>query len=119
MEITFIKDGDGIQLSRNNVSFQIWTKHSQSCCERVYAEWKAFEIENVWFWYNEKLSIEMITNNIELVEGVGFRLFKQFIPCYNIQNGYYGDDLTLCIKNLQTNGLKEIDIRKCSFEDII
>lgn len=66
--------------------------HEQDCCEHVYADWSQLEDTDVKSHdFNEQISIEK-------VEGSGFRIEGYFIPCYNEQNGYYGSDLSLEIK---------------------
>lgn len=69
--------------------------HDQDCCEEVYADWSQLEdqvgIEDAEFGLEPE---------VETVEGSGFRLKDLsgttfFVPCYNIQNGYYSDELSL------------------------
>lgn len=91
---------------------QIHDYHDQDCCENVYADWGMLE-------YHIKQLVGLSVEKLEIksVKEMGFLLcfqydydeyIKIFIPCYNEQNGYYGDDLELRINN---NGqIKTIDI---------
>lgn len=66
--------------------------HCQDCCETVYADWDA--LEDTTFDPNE-ITIE--TLEIDTNPDEGFRINGYFVPCYNIQNGYYSSDLQLII----------------------
>lgn len=103
--------------------------HCQSCCEDVYADWQNMQVltklgmnsvNSDIFDFSEYLLIDPTT--IKLEQGVGFSLIdknglKLFVSCYNIQNGYYGDDLKLIYKD--KNGIQvELDIKECCKEEI-
>jgi len=84
-----------IEINEDGIKFDDGTtiidEHRQDCCEHVYADWK--QLKDTGFLGKE---IEEI--KIEGVEDLGFRINQYFVPCYNEQNGYYGDDLILIIK---------------------
>jgi len=87
--------------------------HESSCCEHVYADFKNLRdqvgIMNAQFAND-------LEKEIELVKDSGFRLRDCFVPCYDIQNGYYSGNLTLIIK--YPKGKKvEIDIGSCTKQD--
>ena len=95
-----------IKINENSLEFDNGTiiedQHNQDCCEHVYADWRQLEDTDI-------LSKEIGKIKIEGVKDSGFRLNGYFIPCYNSQNGYYGDDLALIITH--PDGKKEnIDI---------
>ncbi len=66
------------------------TYHPQDCCEKVYAAVE--EIDDLAYEYEFE---EPLT--FEKVEGFGFRFGNPgqmvSVPCYDIQSGYYNDDL--------------------------
>ncbi len=76
--------------------------HDQDCCEHVYADWKQIDDD-----FKDK---ELDEIKIEGVKNSGFRLNGYFVPCYNEQNGYYGDDLRLEITYPDNRAKKVIDI---------
>lgn len=80
---------------------QITDYHNQECCESVYADWK--QIEELF------RNSEFDDIKIEGVKGSGFRLNGFFVPCYNIQTGYYDSDLKLVIEKIDGTK-KEVDI---------
>lgn len=87
----------------DNTTIKISYSHNQECCENVYADFEYID------YYRANIvnkSFKEIV--IKSVEGMGFLIClyenwdkgeKIFIPCYNEQNGYYGDNLTLNIEN--------------------
>lgn len=64
--------------------------HVQDCCESVYADFSNLDsdIKNYDF---KEIKIKPVKNGFKF--GDSRRMF--FVPCYNEQNGYYGDDLTI------------------------
>ena len=72
---------------------QIRGYHFQDCCEDVYANFEYLNDETEL----EDYDFEAI--EFENVPRAGFRFGdsrrKFFVPCYNIQNGYYSDELTI------------------------
>ena len=86
-------------------------EHDQDCCERVYADFEYLqiipEIKDVEF----SPPAETLTELIRVVDDLGFLLMgekcryadgsrrKYLVPCYNEQNGYYSDNLTLIYRN--------------------
>ena len=89
--------------------------HEQYCCEHVYADFSALE-DTTFFdeLKGKNLTAKEVANNIELVEGKGFRIFGYFVPCYNVQNGYYSGDLTLIITEEYGKYRIEIDLTDCT-----
>lgn len=100
--------------------------HSQDCCEHVYADWNGVEYQSVIPLPSSKVDISQVEfeenlfeKSIEKVDGVGFRLIgnlngmpvKIMVPCYDHQNGYYSNNLSL-----QYNG-EELDITECSLAE--
>lgn len=88
--------------------------HERDCCESVYAEWEAISD------YSRIIGKKYESLTIKGVEGEGLLLCfdneKVFIPCYNEQNGYYSDDLSIIIKH---NGrTEEIDIYEYKKDNI-
>ena len=68
---------------------QIIWDHFQDCCEEVYADF-----DQIKDCVGEKFNTPI---QFEGVEGSGFRFGNGnrwvFVPCYNIQNGYYNGDV--------------------------
>lgn len=99
--------------------------HYQDCCECVYADFDILKDYNLSTVTGKTINIyeidfaEDIENYIERVEGAGFNIVsrigeKFFVPCYNIQNGYYSDYLELIIQNNNKN--IAINITGCTKE---
>lgn len=96
---------------------EITTEHYQDCCENVYGDFSNFKyhkeaIESKKF---NKIEISGI-ENLGLLISFGNIFTKVLVPCYNSQNGYYSDNLTLLIKKgdtkttIDVTGFKEDDI---------
>lgn len=79
--------------------------HSQDCCEEVYADFNQLRDTDI-------LDHEFNDLTIEDVPDAGFRLEGYFIPCYNSQNGYYSDVLTVKVVNQSGKVVKEVDVSK-------
>jgi hypothetical protein len=90
--------------------------HEDSCCERVYADFEAIK------YYIPQLNNNYKKVEIKAVSELGFLICfigayegnteKVLIPCYNINNGCYSDNLKLIIN---VNGAEEqIDITQCN-----
>ena len=62
--------------------------HDQDCCEHVFAE-----CDNV------KVGTQLVRLEIKRVDGMGVLFNGQLINCYNEQNGYYSDDLSMSISD--------------------
>jgi hypothetical protein len=89
--------------------------HSQDCCENVYADWASLKDQFLD-------GVEFKDVVIEKIAGSGFRLVAAnknayFVPCYNIQNGYYSNNLSLIIKS-PGGEVKEVDITDCTEDRI-
>ena len=80
--------------------------HSQNCCEEVYADFSTLKQYNVSTVTGKTINIKDIDFNEDLaslikgIAGAGFNMVSKigenfFVPCYNIQNGYYNDQLEL------------------------
>lgn len=78
---------DGIVFSNG---LELSDYHMADCCEHVYADWKALETTGFPQEKFKKLVIKGIKDS-----GIG--LNEYFVPCYNIQNGFYSHDLELSI----------------------
>lgn len=97
-----------IYFEEGDVTFN--TYHQQDCCEEVYGDFSIVQ------YHKEKLVGKILVKiEVKAIEGMGFLLCftfdwevteKIFIPCYNSQNGYYSDDLSLII----SEGSSKIEI---------
>lgn len=95
--------------------------HEQDCCEEVYADFEYIKDYNSIEGNKTVFDLEFNENfieNIELVKGEGFKFFDVngnaiFVPCYNIQNGYYSDYLDLYYYK-DKKEIKHIDITECT-----
>jgi hypothetical protein len=103
----------GIQIYFGKEKIEITDYHDQDCCENVYADFDGinYYIDSII----GKLVKEIIIKGVEEM-GILICFYfdydkseKVFIPCYNSQNGYYSDNLSLIITRGNTR--KEIDIR--------
>ena len=113
MRITKISD----EIIKFDNGFILMYYHEQECCELVYADFENLKNYNLSTVTGKKVNIynidfeEDIDKLIERVAGLGFNMVskigdKFFIPCYNEQNGFYGDNLELILG-------KTIDITNC------
>ena len=100
--------------------------HEQECCEQVYAEWDGFLNRE----YHAKDAIacdeapkEFSRMDIYCVEDAGILIHfavdgeqgtvnKVFVPCHDIQNGYYSSDLRLDIARQNECGSWETVLSK-------
>lgn len=106
--VTDLRFEEGLALDIDGApTLTIKDYHHQDCCESVYADWEALS------YYKDKIARKKFeTLEIKAVPDIGFLLcfyensysagVKVFIPCYNEQNGYYGNDLELIIKQGDT-----------------
>ena len=69
-------------------SAEITYYHEQDCCEEVYADFKAVDD----YGLNAVFHGEPV---IEFCKDAGIRINGAFIPCYNLQNGWYSGNLDL------------------------
>lgn len=100
-EITKIEQSDGEIRISIGTDRQVWIEdsHEQDCCEHVYADWSAIKnsIDDIVGTNVDEIVIKGVPEmGILLVFGVGK---KVFIPCYNEQNGYYSDSLSLRVRH--------------------
>ena len=65
--------------------------HESDCCEEVYADFEQLDDLALAHDYNEELIFE--SNPHGFLFGDKRRMF--FVPCYNIQNGYYNGNLSI------------------------
>ena len=78
--------------------------HIQDCCESVCADFEALEDTT---FNPDDITYETLEIDTNLDHG--FIINGYFVPCYDIQNGYYSGNLELIIT--KPNGEKEcIDI---------
>lgn len=107
-----------VQIGDSTITFK--THHDQDCCEKVYGDFSIAQYHKEHIVNKDLKKIE-----IKAVEDMGFLICfyfdwetaeKIFIPCYNSQNGYYSDELSLIIIDgeIQT----EIDISNFVEDDI-
>lgn len=96
----------------------VFDVHEQDCCECVYADWKAVEHRDFYSWEQYHSIKEFIQREMELVKGYGFRLGRNFIPCYNEQNGYYSDELELVLFDPVSLEYEKIDLKNYKIDDI-
>ena len=73
---------------------EIYFEHYADCCEEVWADTDA--LKDTGF---EQATINIENLSIRKVEGQGISLNGYFIPCYNIQNGYYSSEIEITIKH--------------------
>lgn len=94
MTITY----DGKQISFSSY-------HRKDCCENVYADFSRIK-----YFKDDLVGKQLSGILLRGIEGMGMLLYfnhgygdtKIFIPCYNIQNGYYSDKLELVIQKPQS-----------------
>ena len=78
----------GIEFSDGNVLVDL---HDQDCCESVYADFSNLDSDIMSYDFKGPIKIEKAQNGFKF--GDGRRWF--FVPCYNEQNGYYNDALSI------------------------
>lgn len=92
---------EGFVFSTEKNKVSIYTHHDQDCCEHVYGDFSIMKYHDAGLKGREIQGLV-----IKGVEDMGFLLcfdcgysdnVKVFIPCYNYQNGYYSDDLSLVV----------------------
>lgn len=102
---------DGVTLVFDNDKIVFSGYHESDCCEAVWADFGVLK------HYAEHLKDKYKSITIKGIKGLGFLLCfdakygrgeKVLISCYNEQNGYYSDELTLVIEHGKTK--TEIDI---------
>lgn len=90
------------------------SEHSQSCCESHYLAFN--EAENL---LGADIPIENFDESFfERVEGYGIRLIQQnghpiSVPGYGINNGYYGSNIELVVKNESGKEIASFDVSEC------
>ena len=116
MTVKEIKE-EGIEFDNG---FLLTHDHWQDCCEYVYADWKnmqvltnvfenSFDISSLEFDETKKLK-----EYIEVKESIGFTIesnngIKLLVRCYDVQNGFYSNNLTLQLKDASST-LDEMDV---------
>ena len=78
----------GIEFSDGSVLVDI---HYQDCCENVYADFSNLDSDIMSYDFKGAIKIEKAQNGLKF--GDNRRWF--FVPCYNVQNGYYSDNLSI------------------------
>lgn len=95
--------------------------HDQDCCENVYADFENMQIMGVqpnnYVLASELDFFENVLDSVVPIEDLGFYLVTKqgiciLVSCYNKQNGYYSDELTLRYKG------KELDVSECVKDEI-
>lgn len=113
-EIASVKcEEDSITLNFSDETvFTLETYHSQDCCEHVYGDWSAVKAQ-----FQELVGQKLSQVVIKAVEEMGILVnfvtyysnnHKVFVACYNSQNGYYSDNLSLRVKDGDT--VTEVDL---------
>ncbi len=78
--------------------------HEQDCCEDVYADWENMQVmgerEKNYVNAADLDFFENILKSIVPIEDLGFYIVTKqgiciLVSCYNQQNGYYSDELSL------------------------
>ena len=101
-----VVDDDAETVAINN--FGLKYKHDQDCCEKVYADIDMFRVYRHQIEALYKVERIRITAEIDMgftvffedtldEEGEYLIILGVFIPCYNVQNGYYSSDLCLTV----------------------
>lgn len=99
--------------------------HEQDCYEEVYADFGYIKNYNIIEGNKTVFDLEFNENfidDVRLVKGEGFIILDNignyiFVPCYNIQNGYYNDSLYLDFFK-DDKRISRLDISECSkFEE--
>ena len=113
--------GEVDQYIRFDDGSTLTSEHERDCCEEVYADFRNMQVmmpqDKNFMWAQELDFYEDILNSIVKVPGVGFYIVTKqgiciLVSCYNINNGYYSDDLALSHRGA------ELDITGCAlFED--
>ena len=98
-KVTAKYNHNGVEFSNG---YSITDYHDQDCCESVYADWSSLDDTSFVFETFTKVVIRFIEN-------VGFRINDHTINCYNEQNGYYSEELSLIIEK-DDRKLMEFDI---------
>ena len=78
----------GIEFSNGSVLVDL---HDQDCCENVYADFSNLDSDIMSYNFKDTIKIKEARNGFKF--GDGRRWF--FVPCYNAQNGYYNDALSI------------------------
>ena len=78
----------GIEFSDGSVLVDL---HEQDCCEEVYADFSNLDSDIMSYDFKGAIKIEEARNGFKF--GDNRRWF--FVPCYNVQNGYYSDNLSI------------------------
>ena len=65
--------------------------HEQDCCENVYADFSNLDSDIMSYNFKGPIQIKEARNGFKF--GDGRRWF--FVPCYNEQNGYYNNALSI------------------------
>lgn len=78
--------------------------HDQDCCEWVYADWENMQVMGEtkynYLCARDLDFFENILESIVPIEDLGFYIVTKqgiciLVSCYNYQNGYYSDELSL------------------------
>lgn len=78
----------GIEFNDGSVLIDL---HEQDCCENVYADFSNLDSDIMSYDFKGMIKIEKAKNGFKF--GDSRRWF--FVPCYNVQNGYYSDTLDI------------------------
>lgn len=78
----------GIEFSDGSMLVDL---HDQDCCENVYADFSNLDSDIMSYDFKGAIKIEKAQNGFKF--GDNRRWF--YVPCYNVQNGYYSDNLSI------------------------
>ena len=112
--------GEADQYIRFDDGSILTSVHERDCCEEVYADFRNMQVmmpqDKNFMWAQELDFYEDILNSIVKVPGVGFYIVTKqgiciLVSCYNVNNGYYSDNLALSHRGA------ELDITGCTLYD--
>ena len=112
--------GEDDQYIRFDDGSTLTSEHDRDCCEVVYADFRNMQVmmpqDKNFMWAQELDFYEDILNSIVKVPGMGFYIVTKqgiciLVSCYNINNGYYSDNLALRHRGV------ELDITGCTLYD--
>ncbi len=78
----------GIEFSDHSVLVDL---HDQDCCENVFADFSNLDSDIMSYDFKDTIKLQKAEDGFKF--GDGRRWF--FVPCYNEQNGYYNDALSI------------------------
>lgn len=114
-----VADSEDCQYIRFDDGSILSSVHERDCCEEVYADFRNMQVmmpmDKNFVWARELDFYEDILNSIVKVPDVGFYIVTKqgiciLVSCYNINNGYYSNDLALRHRGAT------LDIVECTYD---